>query len=348
MRLLAIAVTFTLACASGHPAVRPGGTSSEDDIRTPLSRETMQELVARVERLHAEPTQLQHSAVLAALNAMAPVVAGLETPESAATARRLHSLASQLERVDPSSLQYAEQTTLALDLVLAAASGVHARCDGADLELAVERARFAMTGVDFTQVLSGQSRALIAAVQAVADVLLVAVGADPAFLIGDPTVEVTEGGTATDGAPTFTGHVERAHESLMQLSRSRWPATRQLAGRVLTEFADALAVGSEDEIRSQIDEVRFQAALLQRTSAVTFARGAWVKKAATSALSALELVLADGERSSTAAPWIARARATAQSIDDRGTLTFQRAVVQDALRSLADAFFAASQHGPSL
>jgi hypothetical protein len=347
MRLLATAITFTLACSSGHPAVRPDRAPGEDGKPTPLSRETMQELVARVERLHPEPTQLQHSALPAALSAMAAVVAGLEAPESAATAGRLHALASQLQGVDPSSLQYADQTTLALGLALSAASGVDTQCDGADLELAVERARFAMTGVDFSQVLSGQSRALSAAVQAVADALLVAGGADPAFLVGDPTVEVTEGGTPAGSDLTFTGHVQRAHESLMQLSRARWSATRQLAGRVLTELADALAIGGEDEIRSRIDEIRFQAVLLQRADTVTFARGEWVKKAATSALGALELVLADGERSSTAAPWIARARATAQSIDDRGTLTFQRAVVQDALRSLVDAFFAASQDGPS-
>ena len=135
---------------------------------------------------------------------------------------------------------------------------------------------------------------------------------------------------------------ERARAQLLELGQSGFSDMRTSAANVLDTLAALTAsLDVEQQLKVGVSEIRFQAKRLHRTD--SFVRAGWIARALNAALDGLERL----ECSQQLEAWLRAARRSVDVIDDRTTLAFQQAPVQDAFRATVDAFGAAIEPGTS-
>jgi hypothetical protein len=108
---------------------------------------------------------------------------------------------------------------------------------------------------------------------------------------------------------------------------------------MFSDLADAIAAQPQSSQTRQkvLKELRFQAERLRRADRINFGLARWMKEGLLAALDGLQ-VIAPGD---TRAPfWIGAARETVSGIEKDSGVAFQRARIQDAVRSTVDAFAA--------
>jgi hypothetical protein len=118
---------------------------------------------------------------------------------------------------------------------------------------------------------------------------------------------------------------------------------RVAAGEILLRFADAIqATGriAERGIERYLAELRFQSQRLRRAESTTFGTARWIKGGLAAALDGLEATYTGN--CTALEPWAQAARQSVEAIDARSALTFQRAAIQDAFRTVSDAFVVAA------
>jgi hypothetical protein len=152
-----------------------------------------------------------------------------------------------------------------------------------------------------------------------------------------PTAE-----TMGKASGAFTGALEKGLSAARGFAKSSGHDAAEQASIVLTALADAIESipGASARVSEQLTEVRFEAKRLHRSDRMSFGLPRWIKEGLTAAITALE---AQSPHGGCTTFWISQARSSISAIDAKSSLTFQRAPVQDALRTALDAFVVVGQ-----
>jgi hypothetical protein len=228
-------------------------------------------------------------------------------------------------------------------LVARPAPDGHAR----EYQQALRALALAVQAIDGQRPLAEQHASIAAGFRAAADVVYLAAGGEAPF--GE-----AETGHADDGRQesqpshlspqSFGSAVEHARAEVLALGQTDWTQVQPAAARVLVAMANAVAAADRLKAHGRnVSDINFLAERVRYADALSYGRAAWIKAALSSALDALEsLGLLEPQRLSV---WTDAARRAIASIEERKSLAFQRAAVQDAFRATIDAFVAATQSG---
>jgi hypothetical protein len=185
-----------------------------------------------------------------------------------------------------------------------------------------------------------QQASIASAFRAATDTVFIASGGEAPF------GEAEAGKPDTSGVASLEDAVDAARAEVLTLGQTDWMQTRQATARTLIALANVVAAADRREVLGhKVSDIRFQAERIRYADTLTFGRAAWIKAGLSAALDALEeLRLMDDQRLSV---WARAARRAVASIEERDSLSFQRAAVQDAFRATIDAFVAATQAEPA-
>jgi hypothetical protein len=145
------------------------------------------------------------------------------------------------------------------------------------------------------------------------------------------------------GRPTaFLAALEKAQAASRDLARASGHEAAVAAGDVLSMLAHALtALPDPDHLASKdVTEVQFQAKRLRRSDRFAYSLPKWIQEGLGAALAGLEKLIPTSDSSRF---WIGAARQAQKSVDANAGLPFQRAPVQDAVRTTIDAFIVVGQ-----
>jgi hypothetical protein len=138
------------------------------------------------------------------------------------------------------------------------------------------------------------------------------------------------------------------HASLLvlELARERdWQRSGVKAAQALRALASTIEVAPlslpRERWRAVVYEIRYQALELERDGALSLDRSNRVKAALTACNTAIEN-LVRGKRFDSSPLVAANASAAASAIDPDSMFVFQRGIIQEAMRSVADTFLIAS------
>ena len=185
-----------------------------------------------------------------------------------------------------------------------------------------------------------EERAITAAAfRAVTDAVFVSRDGEPPF--GEANV----GGPEDPSSPTASleEELKDARADVLMLGRTKWTNAPVASSRALSSLADVVVAAERsngaNNLDSQISNVRFQSERLRRSDSLG-GQGGWVKMGLVNALDAFDAIYVGCEQ---AFPWSRSARRAVAGIEERDSLTFQRAAVQDAFRATVGAFVASNQ-----
>lgn len=342
---LAVSLAFVAqGCASERhhapemKAPPPAPPAREMHGEDPPVPESLRRLSVEVESLGTCPSPPRDRELARALRALANA---LELVRGAAPGERsplkLRETAGKLESSSTSSLNHVELLKDALSITLQSLVATPPPPGRkAEYRSTVEALSRSIDALNPERALLDQWQIATGAFRAAADAVYLARGRSPAF-----------GEAAPDGAPRIAvgsteAELEEARADVLKLGQTRWPLARQAMGRALSSIADVVeaCVGAGEQ-RDRISKIRYEAERLRSTDSMTFGKADWVKRGLTTALDALENQ--QGDQPETLAPWSRAARRAIDGIEERRSLPFQRAALQDGYRSTIDAFLAASQ-----
>lgn len=140
----------------------------------------------------------------------------------------------------------------------------------------------------------------------------------------------------------FLGALGKVSNAAQQLARTSGHEVALAAGDVLSAMADALETlpDPDHQTSKAVTEVRFEAKRLRRSDRLSYTLPRWIKEGLVAAVDGLERLTPASDNSRF---WIGAAKESHKSIDTKSSLTFQRAPVQDAVRTTIDAFFVVGQ-----
>ena len=125
------------------------------------------------------------------------------------------------------------------------------------------------------------------------------------------------------------------------LATARWGNARAAAARALSSLAQVIAIADRhSQCKRQISDMRLQIERLENTSALAFGQSQWIKSGLTAALDAFDRLYSAA--SADVLEWSAAARRAVAGINDKESLGFQRATIQDGFRATVDAFAVAA------
>jgi hypothetical protein len=137
----------------------------------------------------------------------------------------------------------------------------------------------------------------------------------------------------------FSAAVEEVRVRTAELRDAAWSeGHRRYAGRTLAALAVALmaAPGGWADLSNDECVLRILAAQLQEEEASPFQTSARIKQGLEAALAAIAARRGAKQEHAALTGWIDAARRAVASIDGQSLLTFQRAPIQDAFRSISD------------
>ena len=137
-------------------------------------------------------------------------------------------------------------------------------------------------------------------------------------------------------APKSTSEaLATARNAVLELGRSRWSSANELTAASLDSFADVVAaMDCTRRFEHELSSTRFEAERLRRGKSSPFSTASWLKAGLTAILdTAAALSSSAGDA---AVPWDRTARSALDGIELHTGLVFQRAAVQDAIRTTLD------------
>jgi hypothetical protein len=318
-----------MGCARSHaaPPERPSQTSPPRPASA-RSLERLADSVATFEAGSSAPPQQELARVLQSFgSAMEPL--------SHATNLRIREVAERLAGAPAASLSHAGLLKQALTLLLDALVSIPSPPGRqAEYTSSLRALRESTQAIDDLLALSNQRPRTVSALHAAADVVFLARGGEAPFGAGK-RVEAPSAPLAS-----FEKELGRAEDEVSKLAQSSVTGSRLATAAALAALADVVAAADRGErLTKQVVEIRFEAERLERASASEFGQAGWIRSGLESALDAL--VASHPENPSS--PWIRIAQRAVANIDERSSLSFQRATVQDAFRSTVDAFAAMAQ-----
>ena len=194
----------------------------------------------------------------------------------------------------------------------------------------------ALDGLDPDAPVEGRQRSVLRAFRAAADAVLLASGRERRFSEPRSPLEA--------GSPdSFSDHVVAATAAVEKLAGTDSLGGRRAASDALSALADALesAPDKPGVIAALVAEIRFEAERLRRADPLSFGDTRWIQLGLAAALDSME-ALPSGSAPDMK-PWLAAARRATQAIKSGRSLSFQRAAVQDAFRTVVDAFTATAR-----
>jgi hypothetical protein len=140
----------------------------------------------------------------------------------------------------------------------------------------------------------------------------------------------------------FAKAVEQSLAATRRFAESSRHEAAVAAAAVIAALGHAIETMPDptNSARDKIAEVRFEAERLRRSDRLSFSIPKWMKLGLSAALDALDILTPPDD---TRSFWIAMARQTNDAIDVGSTATFQRARLQDALRTTVTAFVIVGQ-----
>lgn len=180
--------------------------------------------------------------------------------------------------------------------------------------------------------LDAQRPRTAAALRAAVDAIFVARAGEPPF------GEAENIDTPPVPLGPMDAELAQARGDISKLAEIKTLDAAPASGRALASLADVLAAADRTgKAKSSLDEARFQATRLERGDrTVRFGQAGWIRAGVTSLLDGLD-TLQHGPANQPSA-WSQVARTAVVHIDERSSLAFQRAAIQDALRATVDAF----------
>ena len=185
-----------------------------------------------------------------------------------------------------------------------------------------------------------ERRTIVAsAFRAATDALALAQGGEPPFAESENAPQ--------DAAPALSreAQLEEARAEVLKLGQTRWVNAPLAASRALQSLADLIAVQADPRLDKQIAVIHFNAQRLRRKDTNKFGSAGWIKEALSSTLDALDSVAAGLENQ--VSPFVQPARRAVAGIQERDSLSFQRAAVQDACRATVDAWVFSMHFAPT-
>lgn len=304
--------------------------------------ESLQRLSSAVDALGPGPGDPHHGEIVVALRELANALELTPDARDRAPAK-LREAAEELESSSPSSLEHADMLKEALKIALRPLVS-RAAPSGHETEYrdSVEALGRSIDALNADRPLLEQEQAVVAAFRAATDAVYLARGGVPPF--GQAKAE--DQGRGAVG--TIEDELEQAREDVLELGQTKWTNDRQASASALSSIADVVEASDPDRAqRNRISVIRFQAERLRSADSFRFGQAAWVKTGLTTSLDALDAMHADerADEQAIVTSWIRAARRAVGSIEERDSLSFQRAAVQDGFRSTVDAFVVASQSG---
>jgi hypothetical protein len=140
----------------------------------------------------------------------------------------------------------------------------------------------------------------------------------------------------------FSAAVEKSLPAASKLAHTSGRDAAVAAGHVLDALGDAVESipDAKRKSREELVELRFEAKRLHRSDRLAFGVPKWIKLGLAAAVDSLE---AQAPANETTRFWLATARQAQQRIDAGSSMTFQRAAVQDAVRTTITAFVVVGQ-----
>lgn len=330
--LLGAQACATAAIPTGQQSTSPLGPAS--GARKPVP-ESLKQLVTSVEALGAGADDFQHHLTTRALRDLANAVESLSSDAAA----KIRDVSQRVESSAPTSLPDAETVKEGLaralqGLVTSTAPSGRQQ----EFQRAIVASGRAVDALTKDSPLLEQRSTAAAAFRAVADVVFIARGGEAPF--GEANVGGRE--SAPSATVSLEAALKQARADVLKLGQTKWMSAPLASSHALSSLADVIVAAdrshSGTNLDTQISSVRFQAERLRRSAG--FGQGEWVKTGLVDALDALDAIQLGCE--SPVSPWNRSARRAVAGIEERDSLTFQRAAVQDAFRATVGAFVAAS------
>ncbi len=162
----------------------------------------------------------------------------------------------------------------------------------------------------------------------------VSIGASPGSISSS-----RETASASSRPENFTEHVRESRALVGRLSQRWWMDAPRATSQLLREISQAIAAlpGSS----GAAEQVRLCAKRIEQSDGTSFNHSDWIKVGIERALDALESSknVSSGDALD---PWLRQGRNAVQRIDTENLLGLQRAVVQDAFRTLVDSYWVAA------
>jgi len=296
-------------------------------------------LLSAVESLAAGPQGTHYGGVVDALRQLANAIELLPNAGQYSIGV-IRETAERLESADPLSVAHADLVKKGLGAalqVLVTRSG----SDGHefDYQRAVRAFGVAVEAIDKERPMREQYANVAGAFRAATDTVFLVAGGEAPF--GEAE---TRNSDATQSI-SIESAVEEARAEVLKLGQMDWTQARQASSRALSALADVVAAADRrNTLDRKVSDIRLQAERVRYADSLSFGRAAWIKTGLSAALDALEGGLIGDQR---LAVWTRAARRAVASIEERDSLGFQRAAVQDAFRATVDAFVAATQPAPA-
>lgn len=314
-----------MGCAS--PPQAPIETPQAARQRKLASVQSLEQLAAAMETFEAGPSGPPQQELAKVLQSLGSAM----EPLSHATNLRVREVAQRLAGSPATSLSHAgllkQALTLVLESLVTSSSPPRRQAEYAG---ALRALRESTQAIDELLALPHQQPRTVLALHAAADAVFLARGGDAPF--GE--AERTEQPPVPLGS--FETELDRARDDVSTLAQTNLTDSRKAAAAALAALGNVVAAADDGKrLTKQIAEIRFEAERLERAQASEFGQAGWIRSGLASAVDALSALHAG-----TSSPWLRSAQRAVANIDQRSSLSFQRATIQDAFRTTVDAFAA--------
>jgi hypothetical protein len=289
--------------------------------------------VAAVEILPSKPEGEDHGRLVDALQKLAAALPQIsQDQEVAATGARIRALAGQIGEMPTGTLQEGRVVRSSLQEAVRGLDGV----SGHAAYTQRQDASAALEQFDPRTPVSAQGAVIRRVLASVANGLLIARGQDPVIAAAANEPKGREPGALPQRSP-----VEKASSLIAKMSQESWRDGRHTGADALASLAQALE--EVPAARPAVERIRADADRLRGADDLDLHVTGYIRSALLAAVDALAPVQPDeggGLR-----PWLERARAAAVAIEDGSSFAFQRAAIQEAFRTVVDAFMASTDLG---
>lgn len=336
--LLLLTLSASFGCGAAAAPARPAPTATPAPQQPAVSDElaALRDSIERIPTAAAEPT---HATLVEALTLLAEA---LRRDQHLAAAQRLEELTLELMRSPPNERTHTDMVREALAATLDGLAVDVPRRPSTTARDFYVAARRTLAALAVDEPLRFQLPLVAGTLRSIANLIATERGVAPLF--APMTDDVAVGYDPVE----LPRRAAAASDAVRELARAReWVAASAEAARALHAFADILAVSPlELDARawqSAVNVVRYEALELERMTSLSLDRSDRIKTGLTACLDALGSVRARADHT-VARRLLADARDAIDAIDAGTPLGFQRAPVQEAFRSLADAMTALATH----
>jgi hypothetical protein len=333
MRRLLHAIPIVCICCGGQPQHAPAAAPQAETRSEPrLQSPEIQQLAAAVEDVPLLDEQPTHARVVTALSRLAHVVRATEI----GAASKIEQLTTELMQSPPNAAVHADLVKDALSIALDAFAVRLEREPSPPARDAYVLARAAAQRITAGAPLGDQVFKVTGALRGLTNLAAAIEGSAPPFAVSDDVVQIGY------DPSRLQERVARANAAVAELAKETdWKRAGQKASHALEAFAAVIEVAPlampAQEWRSLVRAVRFEALELSRRGSLSLDVSDQVKNGLIPCVDALRAIQTK-QRNPTLGRLLATATGAVEAVDPNVVFVFQRAIIQEAFRSIADGF----------